>query len=50
VLQFMKTKTIDEFCGQPAGSFQKFVEAQRRELQEIERERKERIRKLRNKQ
>lgn len=45
----MKAKTIDEVCGQPVGSFQKFVEAQRRELQEIERERKERIRKLRNK-
>lgn len=45
----MKPKTIDEFCGQPRGSFQKFVEAQRRELQEIERERKERIRSLRNK-
>ena len=46
----MKAKTIDEVCGQPHGSFQKFVEAQRRALQEIERERKERIRRLRNKQ
>lgn len=40
----MKTKTIDEFCNQPAGSFQKFCEEKRKFLQSIETERKVRIR------
>jgi len=39
----MKTKTLDEVCGQPKGSFKLFIEKQRQELQGIERERKSRI-------
>ena len=39
-----KTKTIDEFCNQPPGSFQKFIEEERKLLQSVEAERKERIR------
>lgn len=39
----MKSKTIDQVCGKPEGSFMAFVEKQKAELREIERERKCRI-------
>ena len=39
-----KAKTIDEVCNKPPGSFQKFVEEKKGFLQNIETERKERIR------
>lgn len=41
----MKTTTIDEYCGQPAGSFKKFIQEQQAEEARREQERKERIRK-----
>ena len=40
-------KTMDEVCGKPPGSFKKFIAQQDAELREIERERKERIRRAR---
>jgi hypothetical protein len=43
----MKTKTIDEYCGQPEGSFRKFIQEQQAEEVRQEQERKERIRKRR---
>lgn len=39
--------TIDEFCGQPEGSFKKFIEKKESFLRQLEQERKERIRKAR---
>ncbi len=45
----MKTKgqTMDEFLGNPPGTFKKFIEKEEEKLREIERERKERIRNAR---
>jgi hypothetical protein len=45
----MKTMTIDEFCGEPEGSFKKFIEKQEQELREQEEWRKARIRAARQK-
>lgn len=45
--QFMKSKTIDEVCGSPPGTFKKFIAKQEEELREVERERKARIAKRR---
>ena len=50
-ISIMKTKlkTIDEVCNQPPGTFRKFIERQEEILINIERERKERIRRSREK-
>jgi hypothetical protein len=40
----MKPKTIDEHCKKPAGSFKKFIKEKETFLQNLENERKERIR------
>jgi len=40
----MKARTIDEVCNKPPGSFQKHCEEKREFLQDIETERKVRIR------
>ena len=42
--QSMKPKTIDEHCKKPAGSFKKFIKEKETFLQNLETERKERIR------
>lgn len=39
----MKAKTIDEFCGQPPGSFKRFLAKQKQELLNQEASRKARI-------
>lgn len=38
-----KTKTIDEFCNVPIGSFKKFIEKQQQYFQKLECDRKKRI-------
>jgi hypothetical protein len=43
----MKAKTIDEHCKKASGSFKKFVEQKEKFLQDLEADRKERIRKSR---
>jgi hypothetical protein len=40
----MKLETIDETCGQPEGSFQKFVEKKEVHLRNLEQQRDERVR------
>lgn len=42
-----KIMTIDEVCGQPDGSFKKFIERQEQEAREHEERRKARIREAR---
>lgn len=44
---FMKLKTIDDLCGAPAGTFQKFIAQQHEDARLNEIERKERIKKAR---
>jgi len=40
----MKPRTLDELCGQPPGTFNSFIEGQKKELADEEKARKERIR------
>ena len=44
VMKEIKSKTMDEFCEQPAGTFQSFVKTKEAHVQALETERKERIR------
>jgi hypothetical protein len=44
----LKIITIDEYCGQPPGSFSKFIKNQEIELKKIEKARKARIGEFRN--
>lgn len=39
-----KSITIDEFCNQPPGTFQKFIKKENDKLRQIEEERTKRIR------
>ena len=44
----MKTKTIDDVCGKPEGSFKKFIELQHERAAKIEQNRKDRIKAFKN--
>ena len=46
----MKAQTMDEFCGNPPGTFKKFIQERETRMQAIEQHRKDRIRAIRNNQ